>query len=90
MIHEDSPTASARSLVQQTRATAAHLDFHDRADLLRNLVKAIRDAVKFDPLQGGRAPAGHEWELDGMAAVGDAAEGYYDNAVRAKLQADQQ
>jgi len=42
---------------------------------------AVRDAVKFDPLLGGTAPTGTDWELAGMGLVGDQAEDYYTTAL---------
>jgi len=37
--------------------------------------------VKFDPLLGGTAPTGTDWELAGMGLVGDQAEDYYTTAL---------
>ncbi len=60
---------------------AADLRFDERADLVRELVKAVRDAVKFDLIVGG-APGGQEWELEGLGTVAGAAEDYYFAALK--------
>lgn len=85
--HETADAAAVR-LVRETREVAGALPFEKRADLLRDVVKAIRDAVKFDPLAQGAAPAGMDWELEGIGVVGDAAENYYYSALNAKIAAD--
>lgn len=68
---------SSRELVSQARSAAARASFEERADLLRELVRAVRDAVKFDPLREP-APEGTSWELDQLSEVGNAAEDFYD------------
>lgn len=77
----EEPEVLVRRLLAEVQAVAASLPFEERATLLRNLVKAVRDAVKFGPLPGGVGPRGTEDELQGMATVGDAAENYYYNQV---------
>ncbi|WP_028048364.1 hypothetical protein [Cellulomonas sp. URHD0024] len=79
----ETPQWAAARLRSEVRLTASRLTFEQRADFLRDLVKAVRDAVKFDPLLGGSAPDGTEWELNGMGVVGGAAEDYYAEALDA-------
>ena len=64
------------------------LSFTERADFLHEIVKAIRDGVKFDALVGGPSPIGSDEELIGMGDVSGAAEDYYADALDAQLRAD--
>ena len=82
------PKDDAARIVQDARHVTKFLSFTDRADFLREVVKAIRDGVKFDALVGGPSPIGSDEELTGMGNVGDAAENYYYAALDVQLRAD--
>ena len=69
---------AARGLLDGVRDLASHLTPLDRARLTRELVRAVYDAVKFDPLLGGFLVGGADQELEGLAPIGDAAENWYD------------
>ena len=56
----ETPDAADR-LIREAREAAGALPFEPRTDLPRDIVKAIRDAVKLDPLVQGAALAGAEW-----------------------------
>lgn len=81
MSSAETPDQTAARIVSEARAVASKLPFDERANLLREVSKAVRDAVKFDTTTGG-APQGAEWEKDGLAEVGNAAENYYFEALR--------
>lgn len=83
MSNAETPEQIVARIVAETRAVASDLPFEQRAFLLREVVNSVRNAVKFDPTFGG-APEGAEWELDGLAPIGDAAETYYFAALAAK------
>ena len=83
MTTTESPQQIAARLAREARIVATDLPFDERADLVRELVKAVRDAVKFDPTIGG-APEGQEWELEGLGSVTHAAEDYFHRALQAK------
>ena len=86
MIHNANDEAAR--IVHEARKVVPLLSFTERADFLREVVKSIRDAVKFDALVGGRSPIGPDEELSGMGDVSDAAEDYYVAALEAQLRAD--
>lgn len=79
----ETPEQTVARIVTEARAVASDLPFDQRAFLIREVVNSVRNAVKFDPTFGG-APEGAEWELDGLAEIGDAAETYYYAALAAK------
>lgn len=81
-------TNEADQVIRAARAAVPDLTFEQRADFLREVVKAIRDGVKFDALVGGPSPIGVDGELSGMGTVSDAAENYYVEALDAQLHAD--
>ncbi|MGC5225464.1 hypothetical protein ACPW96_23105 [Micromonospora sp. DT81.3] len=83
MTNAETPDQIAARIIRETRAVASSLPFDERANLLREVTKAVRDAVKFDATLGG-APKGAEWEKDGLASVGNAAEEYYFAALKEK------
>ena len=82
------PTGDAARVVQAARSVVPFLSFEQRADFLRDVVKAIRDGVKFDALVGGPSPIGSDGELDGMDTVSGAAEDYFGEALDAQFRAD--
>lgn len=82
------PKDDAARVVHDARAVVRFLSFTERADFLREVVKAIRDGVKFDALVGGASPLGSDEELSGMGEVSGAAEDYYVEALDAQLRAD--
>ena len=82
------PKDDAARVVRDARAVTKFLSFTERADFLREVVKAIRDGVKFDALVGGPSPIGSDEELIGMGEVSGAAEDYYTDALDAQLRAD--
>ena len=77
-----------------TAMDAGYAALDDRAlrsgaeQVLREVVKAIRDGVKFDALVGGPSPIGSDEEMIGMGEVSGAAEDYYTDALDAQLRAD--
>lgn len=83
MNNAETPAQAASRIIYEVREVASDLPYDARAKLVREIVKAVRDAVKFDATVGG-APQGRDWELDGLGAVGDAAEDYYHAALREK------
>jgi len=82
------PIDEAARAVQAARAVVPYLSFEQRADFLRDVVKAIRDGVKFGALVGGPSPIGLDGELEGMGNVSGAAEDYHIEALDAQLRAD--
>lgn len=81
-----SPTQIAAQLTADTRAVASRLTFIERAALVRDLVAAVRDAVKFDP--HGLAPYGTPEELVRLADIGSLAEDYAADALAAAIRQD--
>lgn len=77
------PAEIVAQVVGDTRAVASRLPFDARAALVRDLIKAVRDAVKFDPhtlaLHGTTA------EVERLSAIGTLAEDYADDAARAAM-----
>lgn len=82
------PKNDAARVVRDAREVTKFLSFTERADFLREVVKAIRDGVKFDALVGGPSPIKSDEELIGMGEVFGAAENYYTMALDAQLRAD--
>lgn len=83
MIDAHTPTQIAAQLVTDTRRVASRLPFEDRAALVRDLVNAIRDAVKFDPHR--LAPTGTLEELERLSEIGTLTENYADDACVSAL-----
>lgn len=83
MTDAETPSQTAARLALEAREVAGSLPFDERANLLRQITKAVRDAVKFDPTLGG-APKGREWEMDGLDPIAQATEDYYFAALREK------
>jgi hypothetical protein len=79
----ETPEQAVARLILEVRAVAPAVSYGVRAFLVREVVKSVRDAVKFDPLVGDMAPAGREWELDGLGGVDDAAKKHYFAALHA-------
>lgn len=67
-------TSAIRRQLDDVRDLASRLSPLDRARFTRELVRAVYDAVKFDPLLGGTLVGGADRELEGLAPIGDAAE----------------
>ena len=72
----DAITSAVRGQLDGVRDLAGRLTPLDRARFTRELVRAVYDAVKFDPLLGGMLVGGADRELEGLAAIGDAAESW--------------
>lgn len=83
MTDAETPSQAAARLAREAREVAGSLPFDERVNLLRQITKAVRDAVKFDPTLGG-APKGREWEMDGLDPIARATEDYYFAALREK------
>lgn len=69
-------TSAVRDQLDGVRDLARRLTPLDRARFTRSLVRAVYDAVKFDPLLAGSLVGGADRELEGLAPIGDAAESW--------------
>jgi hypothetical protein len=68
---------------EKVRAVASQIPFEQRADLIREVIFEVRNALKNEPSIGG-APEGRDWEMDRLARLAQAAEEYYDETLTAK------
>lgn len=81
---DTTPAQLAAQLAIDARAVARRLPFNERAALVRDLVNAVRDAVKFDPHPF--APHGMMIEeMERLSEIGTLAENYADDARIANL-----
>lgn len=83
MSENETPNQTVARIIREVREVASQIPFDERAGLIREVVHAVRDAIKFDPSVGG-APDGRDWELDGVGQVEIAVEEHYFAALKAR------
>lgn len=83
MSNDESAEQTIARIAGEARAAASQLPHEQRAELIREVVYGVRNAVKEDLTPGG-APGGRESELEGLNPISDAAEKHYEASVKAK------
>ena len=69
-------------LRQETREAAAGMNGRERSVLLREIVRAVYDAVKFNNPEGGGLDGRDGPERDGIGRVVEATEDHYNTTLQ--------
>lgn len=78
MTTPETPEQTAARIVREVYDVASQITFVERALLIREIVKAVGEALESEVTeQGKNAPQGRQWELDRLATIGDPSERYY-------------